>query len=503
MSATSGAGAAPAVADFDDYSRVRDVLAGANYTDEGVVKSLGVDTLTRLREKRLPVLLRRTRGGTPLETLIRLFILGQPVGTDAARAAFAPMAPEKWAEIGLVEIIGSEVRALLQLRCFQGMVLAFDFTRRGPRGLRGDYVMGVSPSSLLLAGMTVRRKWRAALDLGAGCGIQAFLAARHSERVIAADYNLRAVAITRFNARLNRLDNVECRQGDMFDPVAGEAFDLIVSNPPFIISPDSRHMFLNSGKEGDEVCRRIVMEAPRFLHEGGYCILNANWAVVEGQDWMDRLAGWFQGSGCDGLVLRHEIKEPAEYAAQWIETESEEPAEFQRAFDEWMTYYSERGISGIGFGAIIMRRASGRSNWFATDSAPPSIAVQSGDDVARLIEGRTFLHSLRDPAELLEARLKLAPNVRLEQIFEPAQGSWSPVSGRLLRVGGLEYVGKIDGPGAIMLAAFDGRRPLKDHLQELAVAVNTDLNELTPPGLQIIRRLVEQGFLLPAGLRPG
>jgi precorrin-6B methylase 2 len=499
MSATSGASAAPAVEDFDVYARVREVLASANYTDEGVVKILGVDTLARLREKRLPVLLRRTGGGTPLETLIRLFILGQPVKMDAARVAFAPMPLEKWAEIGLVEITGSEVRALLQLRCFQGMVLAFDFTRRGPRGLRGDYVMGVSPSSLLLAGMTVRRKCRAALDLGAGCGIQAFLAAKHSQRVIATDYNLRAVAITQFNARLNRLDNVECRHGDMFDAVAGEAFDLIVSNPPFIISPDDRHMFLNCGREGDDVCRRIVMEAPRFLEEGGYCVLNANWAVVEGQDWMDRLAGWFRGSGCDGLVLRHEIKEPADYAAQWIETESEDPAEFQRAFDQWMKYYSERAISGIGFGAIIMRKASGRTNWFAADSAPPSIALQSGDDVARLMEGRTFLHSLRDPADLLEARLKLAPNVRLEQVAEHADGSWRPLSGRLLRVGGLAYVGKIDGPGAVMLAGFDGRRPLKEHLQELAAAVNTDVSELTPPSLQIIRRLVEQGFLVPGG----
>jgi hypothetical protein len=113
------------------------------------------------------------------------------------------------------------------------------------------------------------------------------------------------------------------------------------------------------------------------------------------------------------------------------------------------------------------------------------------------MEGRTFLHSLRDPTDLLEARLKLAPNVRLEQTFEPAQGSWSPLSGRLLRVGGLEYVGKIDGPGAAMLAGFDGRRTLKEHLQELAAAINSDLSELTPPGLQIIRRLVEQGFLVP------
>src|SRR5215472_613901 len=497
MSAISEAGAALAATSADDCRRVRDVLSSAGYSEEGVVKTLGVDTLSRLGEKRLPVLLRRTSGGTPLETLIRLFILDHVVDISAARAAMAPMTPEQWAELGLVEIAGSEVRAVLQLRCFQGLVLAFDFVRRGPRGLRGDYVMGVSPSSLVLAGMTVRRNNQAALDLGSGCGIEAFLAARHSRRVVAVDFNPRAVAITRFNAALNLVDNVECRQGDMFAPVEGEAFDLIVSNPPFIISPDHEHMFLNSGTEGDDACRRIVKQAPRFLEEDGYCIFNANWEVVEGEDWQRRLARWFEGSGCDGLVLHHGTKEPAEYAAQWIETESDEPAEFQRAFDRWMSYYAARRIAGLAAGVIVMRRVPGRANWFAADAAPPGIAVSAGDDVEQLVEARTFLHSLSHPDDLLGARLRLAPNVRLEQISEREVGaaSWRAISSRLLRKGGLEYVGKIDAPGAAMLLRCDGSRPIREHLQELAAEIGIDMSAFAGPALEIVRRLLEQGFV--------
>src|SRR5262249_52333375 len=116
-----------------------------------------------------------------------------------------------------------------QLRCYQGLVLAYDFTRRDSGGVRRDYVMSVSPSSLVLLGMTVRRQSRAALDLGTGCGIQAFAAAKHSRRVVGIDTNPRAIAIARFNAGLNDLANVEFREGSMFDPVEGEAFDLIVS----------------------------------------------------------------------------------------------------------------------------------------------------------------------------------------------------------------------------------------------------------------------------------
>jgi hypothetical protein len=218
----------------DDYRRIRDILAAAGYDDKGVTQVLGT-SLSSLAGKKLPPLLRRTSGGTPLETLVRLFILGVRVGLEPARAALAPMEPEWWAAGGLVTIHGDEVEANVQLRCYQGLVVAFDFHRRGGAPLPPDYVMGISASSLTLAGLTVRRPSRATLDLGTGSGFQAFVAAGHSDRVVATDQNPRAVEMAAFNARLNDLPHFECRHGDLFEPVAGERFDLIVSNPPFIV----------------------------------------------------------------------------------------------------------------------------------------------------------------------------------------------------------------------------------------------------------------------------
>ena len=298
---------APTVTTPDDYRRLRDVLDRAGYTDENIVKLMGVD-LRRLREPKLPALLRRLNGGTPLETLVKLFILDQDVDAAAVQKALAPMTPESWAAIGLIEPAGAaQYGACVQLRCYQGLILAYDFTRRGRGGVRSDFVMSVSPSTIVLLGMTVRRKNHAMLDLGAGCGIHALVAARHSDRAVGVDVNPRALAISRFNAGLNGLANVQFRDGDMFSAVEGETFDLIVSNPPFIIQPESRHTFLNSGTEGDDICRRLAKDAPRFLNDGGFCIFNANWAVVDGEDWKARLAGWFDGSGCDALVIEQGI----------------------------------------------------------------------------------------------------------------------------------------------------------------------------------------------------
>jgi hypothetical protein len=488
----------PVVTNRLNYQRVRDVLAAAGYNDKGITQVLGVDTLNRLGERKSPVMLRRASGKTALETLIRLFILGEPVDIALAAPALAPMTVDEWANIGLLSQNGTVIQPSVQLRCYQGMVVAYDFLRRGAGGLQRDYVMGVSPSSLVLASMTVRRAIRSALDLGSGCGIQAFLAAGHSERVVGIDCNARALAISRFNANLNRLSNVEFRDGDMFGPVAGETFDLIVSNPPFIISPDNRHFFLNSGMDSDDVCRRIVREAPKFLNEGGYCIFNANWSVVEGEDWRARLAGWFEGTGCDGLVILQGVQDLGEYAASLIEVGNNEHREYIRHFNEWMDYYGAHRMTGIGQGVIVMRRSGGRSNWFAVEGPPQNVAFPSGNDVERLVALRTFLHSLKQNSDLLDHCLKLAPNVRFEQTHGLEDGSWKQMSGRLYRVGGLEFSGSLDGQSAAALARFDGRLPLRDCLTQLAGTLNADADVFIPAALGLIRRLIEQGFILPA-----
>jgi hypothetical protein len=256
-------------------------------------------------------------------------------------------------------------------------------------------------------------------------------------------------------------------------------------------------MFLNSGMPDDGICRKVVQHSPRFLNEGGYCILNANWAVLENEDWRGRLANWFEGTGCDGLVFQQDTRDLGDYAASLIEVGNDDGVEYMKIFDQWMDYYAKRRIIGIGQGVIVMRRTSGRPNWFATEPAPASIAYPSGEDVKLFVKLRTFLHSLRTEKDLLEAHLKLAPNVRLDQTCEVLEGTWRPISGRVRRVGGLEYVGALDGPSAAALGQWDGTLPLKEYLAQLAVAMKTDLATLLPTAFPIIRRLVEQGFLIP------
>ena len=75
----------------------------------------------------------------------------------------------------------------------------------------------------------------AVLDMGAGSGVCAIAAARHARRVVAVDINPAAVRCTRINTLMNALENkIEVAHGDLFAPVKGRRFDIVLFNPPFI-----------------------------------------------------------------------------------------------------------------------------------------------------------------------------------------------------------------------------------------------------------------------------
>ena len=98
-------------ADPEDYARVRGVFRDAGYTDEHIVETLRSEGLTAVGQKQLPSLLRRTSAGRPLDTLIRLFILGVTVDSDAAARALAPMTVDACVALGLLERDGDGLRA--------------------------------------------------------------------------------------------------------------------------------------------------------------------------------------------------------------------------------------------------------------------------------------------------------------------------------------------------------------------------------------------------------
>lgn len=118
----------------------------------------------------------------------------------------------------------------------------------------------------------------AVLDLCTGSGVLAVAAARAGGRVTAVDVSRRAIVCARLNARLNGV-RIRALRGDLLAPVAGERFDAVVSNPPYLPAADDhlpRHgaaRAWQAGREGRALLDRLCDEAPEHLRPGGTLML--------------------------------------------------------------------------------------------------------------------------------------------------------------------------------------------------------------------------------------
>jgi SAM-dependent methyltransferase len=488
---------APGVRSEEAIGRFRRALERAGFTEQGVRDAMGMDPGSTRPPDDAQVYLRRMAEPSALHTLVKLFVLGVDVPATEAAAALAPLDLEEGSALGLIDRAEGDVRRALSIATVQGMWLVHDPLTADPSAMRPDHVIGPGPSSRTLSALTVRVPVRSALDLGTGSGIQALLAARHAERVVATDPNDRALSIAAFNARLNGVENVECRAGSFYEPVAEERFDLIVSNPPFVISPETSHVFRDSDLPGDAVSREVVRGAADRLVDGGFATVLCNWVQRTGEGWADTPRRWAEGIGCDAWVLHSESQDPLSYAARWL-TRTGGP-EYGRALDRWIEYDRELGAQAIVTGAVVLRRRSG-PGWFRAEHVPGARSDDATAHLLRMFANQDYLHGVRDDRMLLGGRYRLAPEHRVEQTLA-FRGEGYEVERILLSFErGLAFVGSLDAFGLRVLSGCDGRTTLDELVQRAARAMDVEVTEVVPVAVAIVRQMLSLGFLeIPDG----
>lgn len=487
-----------ALDDARTVSRLRRALAGAGYTPEGVRAALGAEGEGSPHLADLAVHLHRLADGEPLSTLIKLFLLGVGVPAAEAERALAPAPLPRLERLGLVKSNAAGVEPLVRLVPFGDLVLACDRgDDQAPDAQGADHVAGVHAPSITLAKLAVRRPVASMLDVGTGLGIQALLAARHSAHVTATDVNPRALDFARFNARLNGVSNVEFREGSYFEPVEGLEFDLVLANPPYVISPDSQYLYRDGGLPGDAVSRGVVRAAPAFLREGGFAQMLVSWAHRPGEEWRVPLERWVEDSGCDAWLLHYKTEDPLTHSAGWLRPLQSDPSAFAQALDRWLDYLRGLGIEAIAYGAVVLRRRSGGRNWTRTAALPAGRLQQASGHVERVFAAVDYLGGLGDRRALLDARLALVERHRLEQTLVRKGRSWSVQAAVLSLEEGLAFQGEVDPLTAELLAQLDGERPLREAIAAAGRALGADKpgDEFVSGGLGVVERLLELGFL--------
>ncbi len=110
------------------------------------------------------------------------------------------------------------------------------------------------------------------LDLGTGSGVCAVAAARLAREVVGTDINPAAIRCAKINAMISDLDKrIELREGDLFAPVRGRQFDVVLFNPPFIEGAPANDR--DAAWRGENIARRFAAELPAHLAAGGTALL--------------------------------------------------------------------------------------------------------------------------------------------------------------------------------------------------------------------------------------
>lgn len=288
--------------------------------------------------------------------------------------------------------------------------------------------MPVGGATRTLAALAAYGADERVLDVGTGCGYHAILAALCGARVTATDVSARALGYARFNAALAGAE-IDFRRGSLLEPVRGprsdpadaldsldslsaarERYDVVVSNPPFVITPeaaraDGVRTYRDGGREGDSLLAELVGELRRVLAPGGRAWMLGNWEIKASDAAPDRPLGsvsdlssgaapdrplgsasdllcdaapdrqldavpdWARGpaawipDGLDAWVIQREVLAPPDYAEMWLRDGGQTPRDrgYEKAYAAWLEDFARRGVVGVGMGYISVRAPAGES----------------------------------------------------------------------------------------------------------------------------------------------
>lgn len=427
---------------------------------------------------------------TPASDLALVFAYMGQAPFERLERALTPLFAALLLDLGvLTRDRDGAARSPFLLMPFMGLWILSD-----PLSQDGDAVMGPGPTTNELAKMLPIKAPRSVLDVGCGAGTFALVAAdRGCPEAVGVDINPRAIDLSRFNARLNGL-TAEFLAGDLFAPVAGRRFDLVVSQPPFVAqAPDvEAAVFLHGGRFGDEFAVSMIAQTPRVLSPGGRALVLLDAPVRPNEPLHVRLRAALGDAPFDVAVFTTRGMSPDQmsigYTARSLETLDGYAIDVRRYRD----HLRSLGVTEFSHALVLLVPPGGR---FTISLPVRSINLLSGDALERWCDAIDL--ASRDASDVLAARVRPAPGlVFAEERATPDRGvepTWQVRSER-----GVALSRELSEASWALLEAVSTQETVADAVGVYAELCGTTAAEVGEQVLGFVREQLAKGTLVRA-----
>ena len=347
------------------------------------------------------------RSGAPAATAMRLLVFNDAVSRqDASRALGRDLVTEL-ERIGLVGTRrDGQLSSPFNINLVNDLYVLCDDLTHG-----GEAVMGAGHTTSVLAQAAYpRQRADRVLDLGCGAGTIGLLFAEQAERCVCTDVNSRALVLTQVNGAINGIANLDIREGDLFEPVQSEAFDVIASQPPFVARPSGvgTATFLHGGERGDELALRLLAALPDRLAPDGRACLLVDWPLVDDEPLERRVRAALESERLDVLLIELPRPDLDDYCARYASAQHPTygPA-FSKAAVGLREHLERLGVRALQPTVTVIGRAVGRDGFTVRLDASTSRAA---DVTAERIDALLATHDLlaRGEDALGDVRLRVA-----------------------------------------------------------------------------------------------
>jgi len=483
----------------DQFARVRELFVRAGFEETPICTRAGIASLHEL-----PVLEERSafrEPGDAQSLFVRLFLDCDPIPWTAVRTTLPAADLEALEGLSLVHPAHDDPAmcvSTVAIYPIEELFIASD------RRHSFDSTASVPPSDLVFSPMTretqrflrlmPRESCDHLLDLCTGTGVAGLIAAaKFARRVTLVDVAARSVRFAEFNVALNALSNVRVLRGDVYEPVAGERFSVIIAHPPYVPSLETEFVFRDAGVDGEQVTRKVIAGLGGHLAVGGQCYCECMLTERAGITLEERVREMLgeERDEIDLVIVQGRSTNPLHYL-------SDQARAGYSNFDSlarWSEILDELKIEQLVFVSLLMeKRANARPVITTRRALSPLTSAADMQWVLRWMVG-TATWDMTDMRRLLGSRPRTLPRTELRSRSLLQEGQWGVEECQLVTLAPFAVEAACPNWYATLLQFCDGRMTAREHLQYLRDT--HAVPDTAPEDLfaSMIRQLVDAGLV--------